>query len=81
MKKSIWPAAGGAGMLLGNPVIDAKGAVNVQIGHSFSNESRPNFIMLPEQGVSVAAGRPYDIVFYGNRYCICQNGSWYRSSS
>ncbi len=85
MKKSIWLAAGVAGMLLGNPATDAQGAVSVQIqardGHSFVLESRPSFIMLPEQGFSVAVGSPYDIVFYDNRYYINQNGSWYRSSS
>ncbi len=81
MKKSIWLAAGVAGMLLGNPAVEAQGAVRVQIGHSFSIESRPNFIMLPEQGFSVAVGSPYDIVFYDNRYYIFQDGSWYRSSN
>lgn len=85
MKKSIWLAAGVAGMLLGNPAIDAQGAVSVQIqsrnGNSFVIDSRPNFIMLTQQGFSVAVGSPYDIVFYNNRYYINQNGSWYRSSS
>jgi hypothetical protein len=85
MKKSIWLAAGVAGMLLGNPAIEVQAAENVQIhsrdGHSFVLESRPSFIMLPEQGFSVAVGSPYDIVFYDNRYYINQNGSWYRSSS
>jgi hypothetical protein len=68
-------------MLLGNPAIEAQGAVRVQIGHSFANESRPSFIMIPEQGFSVAVGSPYDIVFYDNRYYIFQDGSWYRSSN
>jgi hypothetical protein len=85
MKKTIWLAAGVAGMLLGSPATDVQGAVNVQIqarnGHSFVLESRPNFMMLPDQGFSVAVGSPYDIVFYDNRYYINQNGSWYRSSS
>jgi hypothetical protein len=81
MKKTIWLAAGVAGMLLGNPAIEAQGAVRVQIGRSFAIESRPNFIMLPDQGFSVAVGSPYDIVFYGNYYYICQDGSWYRSSN
>ncbi|NTV16913.1 MAG: BcpO-related WXXGXW repeat protein [Chlorobiaceae bacterium] len=85
MKKSIWLAAGVAGMLLGNPATEAKGAVSVLInardGHSFVLESRPSFIMLPEKGFSVAVGSPYDIVFYDNRYYLNQNGSWYRSSN
>jgi hypothetical protein len=85
MKKSIWLAAGVAVMLFGSPVTDVQGAVNLQIhsrnGNSFVLESRPSFVMLPEQGFSVAVGSPYDIVFYGNRYYINQNGSWYRSSS
>jgi hypothetical protein len=85
MKKSIWLAAGVAGMLLGSPIADVEGAVNLQIhsrnGHSFVLESRPSFVMLPEQGFSVAVGSPYDIVYYNNRYYINQNGAWYRSSS
>lgn len=85
MKKSIWLVAGVAVMLLGSHVADVEGAVNVQIhsrnGHSFVLESRPSFVMLPEQGFSVAVGSPYDIVFYNNRYYINQNGFWYRSSS
>jgi hypothetical protein len=85
MKKTIWLAAGVAGMFLGNPAIEAKGAVRVQIqalnDHSFVINSRPNFVNLPGRGFAVAVESPYDIVFYNNRYYINQNGSWYRSSS
>jgi hydroxymethylpyrimidine pyrophosphatase-like HAD family hydrolase len=85
MKKSIWLAAGVAGMLLGNAATEADAAGNAQIyaknGRSFVIESRPNFIMLPEQGFSVAVGSRYDIVFFDNRYYINQNGAWYRSSN
>jgi hypothetical protein len=85
MKKTIWLAAGVAGMLLGTPAIEARGAVNVQIralnDHSFVIDSRPSFINLPERGFSVAVGTPYDIVYYDHRYYINQKGSWYRSSS
>ena len=85
MKKTIWLAAGVAGMLLGNPVIEAQGAVKVRIqalnNHSFVIDSRPNFVNLPGRGFAVAVESPYDIVFYNNRYYINQNGSWYRSSN
>ena len=85
MKKSIWLAAGIAGMLLGNAATDDNGAFGAQVysknGHTFMIESRPTFIMLPEQGFSVAVGSSYDIVFYDNRYYMNQDGSWYRSSN
>jgi hypothetical protein len=85
MKKTIWLAAGVAGMLLGTPAIEAGAAVNVQIhalnDHSFVIDSRPSFINLTDQGFSVAVGSPYDIVYYNKRYYINQSGSWYRSSS
>ena len=85
MKKSILMAAGVAGMLLGGAAIDVNGAVRAKIyekdGRTFVIESRPNFIMLPEQGFSVAVGTPYDIVFYDNRYYMNQDGEWYRSAN
>lgn len=85
MKKSIWLAAGIAGMLLGNPVTDVKEAVGAQVvlqdSTTFTIQSRPTFIMLTEQGFSVAIGSPYDIVYYDNRYYINQEASWYRSET
>jgi hypothetical protein len=84
MKKSIWIAAGVTGMLLGNPSVNAKAAVNLSIGSnhgpSFSISSRPNFVHLQNQGFSVSVNSPYDIIQYGNHYYINQNGVWYRSS-
>jgi hypothetical protein len=44
-----------------------------------SINAAPNFIYLRNQGFSVSAGSPYDIVYYGNRYYIYHNGLWYRS--
>jgi hypothetical protein len=85
MKKSIWIAAGVAGMLLGNASIEAKAADHTRYyikgGHTFMIDTRPKFIMLPEQGFSVAVGSPYDIVFFENRYYTNQDGSWYRSTN
>jgi hypothetical protein len=85
MKKSIWLAAGIAGMLLGNATTDVNEASGAQVysknGRTFMIESRPTFIMLPEQRFSVAVGSPYDIVFYDNRYYMNQEGAWYRSSN
>lgn len=83
MKKSIWLAAGIAGMLLGNPATDVNEATAAQVvsqsSKTFTIESRPTFIMLTEQGFAVAIGSPYDIVYHDNRYYINQEGSWYRS--
>jgi hypothetical protein len=85
MKKNIWLAAGIAGMLLGQPPVDAQAEVNVQISSgnrpAFVMERRPNFIDLRDLGFSVSIGSPYDIIFYGNRYYLYQNNRWYRSSS
>jgi len=85
MKKTIWLAAGVAGMLLSNPVIDAQAAPKQHIqalnDHSFVIDSRPRFINLPDQGFAVAVESPYDIVSYDDHYYINQNGFWYRSSS
>ena len=72
-------------MLLGNAATDVNGVFGAQVysksGRTFVIESRPTFIMLPEQGFSVAIGNPYDIIFYNNRYYISQDGSWYRSNN
>jgi len=85
MKKSIWLAAGIAGMLLGNVATDANVALGAQVysknGKTFMIESRPTFIMLPEQGFSVAVVSPYDIIYYNNHYYMNQEGSWYRSDN
>ena len=83
MKKHIWLAAGITGMLLGTPPADAKAAVDINISTgsrpSFIINSPPSFIYLRTQGFSVSVGSPYDIVYYGNRYYIFNNGHWYRS--
>lgn len=83
MKKTIWLALGVAGMLLGNPATDVQAEVNVQVSTrnrpSFVIDRRPSFINLRTQGFSVSVGSPYDIIYYGNRYYIYQDGSWYRS--
>jgi hypothetical protein len=85
MKRNIWLAAGIAGMLLGQPPVDARAEVNVQISAgnrpAFVMDRRPNFIDLKNLGFSVSIGGPYDIIFYGNRYYLYQGNRWYRSSS
>jgi len=82
MKKTIWLAAGIAGMLLGNPASDAMAELNVRIGSrpSFVIDRKPDFGELRDYGFSVSVGSPYDIVYFGNLYYLNQNGSWYRSS-
>ncbi|MFZ4524840.1 MAG: hypothetical protein ACOYOE_04625 [Chlorobium sp.] len=83
MKRSIWLAAGIAGMLLGNPAADARAEVSIQIGGrekpSFFLRTRPDFINLSDFGFSVSVGSPYDIILYRDIYYINQNGRWYRS--
>lgn len=85
MKKSIWLAAGIAGMLLGNPSADTLAEVNVQISvgdrPSFVIDSAPSFIYLRTQGFSISIESPYDIIYYSNRYYLYYRGHWYRSSN
>ncbi len=83
MKKSIWLAAGIAGMLLGHPAADARGEVSIHIGGrekpSFFLSTRPDFISLSDYGFSISVGSPYDIILYRDLYYINQNGIWYCS--
>ncbi len=83
MKRSIWVAAGIAGMLLGNPVADARAEVSIRIGGrekpSFFLSTRPDFISLSDYGFSISVGSPYDIILYRDIYYINQNGRWYCS--
>ena len=83
MKKHILLVAGITGMLLGIPYTEAKASVNINISTrsspSFIINSPPSFIYLRTQGFSVSVGSPYDMVYYGNRYYIYNDGYWYRS--
>ncbi len=83
MKRSIWLAAGIAGMLLGNPATDARAEVSIHIGGrekpSFFLSTRPDFISLSDYGFSISVGSPYDIILYRDFYYINQNGIWYCS--
>ena len=89
MKKTIWMAAGLAGLFLGNPLSDAQAEIGIHVGGihvgvrdrpEFVIDTRPSFVYLPEQGFSVSVGSPYDIVYYGDLYYLYRDGSWYRSS-
>ncbi|MEI8033149.1 MAG: hypothetical protein WCH05_07390 [Chlorobiaceae bacterium] len=92
MKSRIWLAAGIAGAVLGTFSMDAhadgwrhyrgwgwpyggRGG-----GISFVIDTRPNFVVLPSYGFSVAVGSPYDMLYYDNLYYIYNNAVWYRSS-
>lgn len=44
-------------------------------------ERRPEFIYTPALGFSVSVGSPYDVVYYGNRYYVYDDGGWYWASS
>uniref|UniRef100_Q3ARS8 Uncharacterized protein n=1 Tax=Chlorobium chlorochromatii (strain CaD3) TaxID=340177 RepID=Q3ARS8_CHLCH len=85
MKKTIWVAAGVAGMLLGNPAVNTQAETRESIqttsDHSFVIDARPSFIYLPDQGFAVSVDSPYDIISGDDHYFLNQKGSWYRSSS
>uniref|UniRef100_Q3ARS3 Uncharacterized protein n=1 Tax=Chlorobium chlorochromatii (strain CaD3) TaxID=340177 RepID=Q3ARS3_CHLCH len=85
MKKTIWLAAGVAGMLLGNPTVNAQAEtrdiIQPRSDHSFVIDARPSFIYLPDQGFAVSVDSPYDIISGDDHYYMNQKGSWYRSSS
>jgi hypothetical protein len=92
MKKNIWLAAGIAGMLFANCPVVAQAEVDVRIGIGdrgrgdrhrggldFVIDSRPDFIYLPDRGFHVSVRSPHDVIYYGNRYYLYRNGSWYLS--
>ena len=83
MKNQIWLTAGIAGMLLGSPfaAAHAKNDVHFSTGSrpSFVIDSPPRLIYLKNQGFSVSVGSRYDMIFYGNRYYIFDDGRWYCS--
>ena len=72
MKKTIWLAAGVAGMLLSNPAIDAqaetRGKIQPLNDHSFVIDARPSFIYLPDEGFAVSVESQYDIIS-GDDHC------------
>ena len=84
MKKKLLLAAGIAGMLLGNPFINAQEGLCMTPGSRgrapFVIDRRPDFINLPDQGFSISIGSPYDIINDGNQYYVFQDGVWYRAS-
>ncbi|RXK85129.1 hypothetical protein EST62_07540 [Chlorobaculum sp. 24CR] len=41
---------------------------------------RPDFLYTPRLGFSVSLGGPHDMLLYGGRYYIYDNGAWYWSS-
>ncbi|HCD37111.1 hypothetical protein FP507_06405 [Chlorobium phaeovibrioides] len=47
----------------------------------FVIESQPRFLYTPDLGFYVSVGAPYDVIYYGNRYYIYNEGSWYRSKN
>jgi hypothetical protein len=76
-------AAAIGGMLLVNPSADAQDQLamsSMRGGASIVISSRPEFIDLTGQGFSVSIGSLYDMISYGNRYYLYQNGGWYNSS-
>lgn len=44
-------------------------------------DRRPEFLYTPRLGFSVTFGGPYDMIMYGNRYYVYDNGGWYWSSA
>ncbi|NTV01577.1 MAG: hypothetical protein HGB04_02170 [Chlorobiaceae bacterium] len=45
--------------------------------HRIFIEGRPRFVYSPDLGFSVSVGSPYDIVYYGDRYYVYDDGGWY----
>jgi hypothetical protein len=89
MKKNILLIAGIGAMLFANSPTDVRGEVGIRIGvgdrdrhrhrMDFVIDTRPDFIFLPERGFYVSVGSPYDIIYYGGRYYLYRDGSWYLS--
>jgi len=87
MKKNIWLVAGVAGMFFAHTPTVAKAEFDPRIGieererqrPGFFIDRRPEFIYLEERGFSVSVNGPYDIVYYGNRYYLHRDRSWYVS--
>jgi hypothetical protein len=42
-------------------------------------DRRPDFLFTPRLGFSVSVGGPYDMIWYGDRYYVYDNGDWYCS--
>ncbi|TLU82891.1 MAG: hypothetical protein FDX30_07360 [Chlorobium sp.] len=83
MKKSILMVTGIAGILLGTPLADALAERWDGPGrpaHEIVIDTRPDFIYLPKPGFYVSFNGPFDIIFYGNRYYVLRDGSWYAAS-
>jgi len=87
MTKKIWLIAGITGMFFAHPPAVSQAEVDLRIGIGererhrpvFVIDRRPEFIYLEERGFSVSVGGPYDIVYYGDRYYLQRDGSWYVS--
>jgi hypothetical protein len=81
VKKHRWLVICILGIFLGSPssVAISKVVKNAGQNPSIIIKIRPVFIKLPDWGVSVSVGSPYDIILYGKLYYICLNNTWYRS--
>jgi hypothetical protein len=68
MKRSIWLAAGIAGMFFGNASADvienSAPQVDTMNEDTPMTESKPTLIMLPELGFSIAIGSSNDIIIF-----------------
>jgi len=83
MRKNICLAIAIVVMVFVNLPLNTENALtmsNRRGGTSIVINSRPNFIYLPDQGISISVESPYDIITYENRYYIYHNGGWYNSS-
>ncbi len=49
--------------------------------HRFYVERRPRFMFTPPLGFYVSVDGPYDMVFYGDRYYIHDEGRWFGAPS
>lgn len=83
MRKNICFATAMVAMVFVNLPSNVENALamsNRRGGTSIVISSRPDFIYLADQGISISVGSPYDIITYDNRYYLYHDGGWYRSS-
>lgn len=52
-----------------------------QAPHRIVVERRPRFMYTPSLGFYVSVDSPYDIVYYGSRYYVYDDGGWYWARS
>jgi hypothetical protein len=63
------------------PVMVVPGPPPPRHPHRVYYDRRPEFLFTPRLGFAVSVGGPYDMIFYGNRYYVYDDGGWYSASA